>query len=181
MQNACGNLNLSLIASAFFWLVKYTRPSPLPSSFGNPQLGHLINPTTFIMSVTYGSISRTASKQTLSAFSGSPHPKTPSTRSQTSSGFVYPASSARPYFKSRRFNKEEIPLPERKKVPNEKYLWIFPVSGLVLGVCLTSLIIYLKLSGLSVHKFCPVLDEVFSGGSLDPKIWTKEVECGGFG
>lgn len=72
-------------------------------------------------------------------------------------------------------------MPERKKVPNEKYLWIFPVSGLVLGVCLTSLIIYLKLSGLSVHKFCPVLDEVFSGGSLDPKIWTKEVECGGFG
>jgi hypothetical protein len=30
------------------------------------------------------------------------------------------------------------------------------------------------------HKYCPVLDENWAGG-INPKIWTKEVELGGFG
>jgi hypothetical protein len=108
------------------------------------------------------------------------HSRAPSTIG-TASGFAYADIPGSKYFKSRRIIKGENPLPKRKKKPVERLLWMLPVTGFFLGLCLTGLMIYLKLSQNATHNYCPVLSDDFSSGTLDPKIWTKEVESGGYG
>jgi beta-glucanase (GH16 family) len=56
-----------------------------------------------------------------------------------------------------------------------------PMAGMILGLCFTGLMIWYKLSTIVVHKYCPVLIDDFSSGMLDPTVWTKEVEVGGYG
>ncbi|THV51465.1 hypothetical protein BGAL_0110g00240 [Botrytis galanthina] len=98
------------------------------------------------------------------------------------SGFQYAEVPGTGYFRSRRVRKADaIPLPVNKKAKKEALLWVFPLCGLLLGLGLTGLIIYLKLSEITHHKYCPVLSEDFSSGALDPKIWTTEVQVGGYG
>lgn len=85
------------------------------------------------------------------------------------------------YFHSRRINKEEVEKPWlEKKDPKEKWLWIIPLIGMVVGIGLACFLIYEGLQTVSNHVYCQVLDENFAGG-LNPKVWTKEVEVGGFG
>jgi hypothetical protein len=108
------------------------------------------------------------------------HSRAPSTIG-TASGFAYADIPGSKYFKSRRIVKGENPLPKRNKKPVERLLWIMPVTGFFLGLCLTFLMIYLKLSENATHNYCPVLNDDFSSGTLDPKVWTKEVESGGYG
>ena len=57
---------------------------------------------------------------------------------------------------------------------------IIPLIGLALGFAFAGFLVYDGLKTVINHEYCPVLDEDFSGG-LDPKIWTKEAEVGGFG
>ncbi|KUJ23333.1 putative beta-1,3-glucan-binding protein [Mollisia scopiformis] len=85
------------------------------------------------------------------------------------------------YFHSRRVRKGEVEQPWRKnKDPKEKWVTIIPLIGLALGFGIAGFLIYDGLSSVVHHKYCPVLDEDFSGG-LNPSIWTQEAEVGGFG
>lgn len=86
------------------------------------------------------------------------------------------------YFHSRRINKGDIEKPWlEKKDPKEKWVWILPVIGMIIGIGLAGFLIYEGLQKVSNnHTYCPVLDTDFSNG-IDPKIWTKEAEVGGFG
>lgn len=87
-----------------------------------------------------------------------------------------------PRFRSRRVNREEIQQPWlEKKHPREKFAWVLPLSGFVLGVALTGLICYIRLSGVPHQSFCPVMTDTFSSGTLDPNVWNKDVSLGGYG
>lgn len=85
------------------------------------------------------------------------------------------------YFHSRRVKKGEIERPWlAKKDPREKWVTIIPLIGLAIGFAFAGFLVYDGLKTVITHDYCPVLIEDFSGG-LDPKIWTKEAEVGGFG
>ena len=85
------------------------------------------------------------------------------------------------YYHSRRIIKDENAKPPKiKKDPGEKWLWIIPTMGLFLGLAISGLMIYMSNGGTS-YRYCSVLNEDFSSGSLDPKVWTIEVEASGFG
>ncbi len=90
------------------------------------------------------------------------------------------ASSAT-YFRSRRVRKGEVQRPWLdKKDPKEKWVTIIPIIGLVIGCALAGLLVWDGLRTVVTNEYKLVLDEDFSRG-LDDRIWTKEVEVGGFG
>jgi len=103
--------------------------------------------------------------------------------SGASSAAWYQSTPGVQYFHSRRVQRNENPQPVRKfaKDEKEKWLWIIPLCGLILGITITGLLIYLKIGGTKTYKFCPVLSDGFSSGELNSKVWTKEVEVGGYG
>jgi hypothetical protein len=113
-----------------------------------------------------------------------------SSRRNTIQGSVSGASSAYQhaftpglrYFHSRRVPKVQgEPVQKFKKDPKEKWLWIIPLGGLLCGLAITGVLIYLTIADIASHNYCSVLDDDFSTGSLNDQIWTKEVEVGGFG
>ena len=67
-----------------------------------------------------------------------------------------------------------------KKDPKEKWVTIIPLIGLALGFAIAGFLVYDGISSVIHHKYCPVLDEDWSGG-LNSAVWTKEAEVGGFG
>ena len=67
-----------------------------------------------------------------------------------------------------------------KKDPREKWVTIIPIIGIVIGFALAVFLIYDGLQTVVNHTYCSVLDEDWSEGFND-KVWTKEVEVGGFG
>lgn len=67
-----------------------------------------------------------------------------------------------------------------KSDPKEKWVTILPLLGILLGLCISGFLIWDGMRSVVHHKYCPVLDDDFSNG-LDPSIWTKEVQVGGFG
>jgi hypothetical protein len=85
------------------------------------------------------------------------------------------------YYHSRRIRKDENYVPPIfKKHPGENWLWINPLIGFIAGLAISGYIVYTTVSGKS-YNYCPVLDEDFSSAVLNPRIWTMEVEVGGFG
>jgi hypothetical protein len=85
------------------------------------------------------------------------------------------------YFHSRRVRKGEVEQPWRSKVdPKEKWVTIIPLIGLALGFGIAGFLVYDGLKSVVHHKYCPVFSDDFSSG-LNPSIWTKEAEVGGFG
>jgi hypothetical protein len=109
-------------------------------------------------------------------------PGTSTPASYQASAFHLPAVGSQRYFKSRRINPEDIQKPwTEKKDPKKKWHTIFPLLGIGLGIALVALECWQGLNSVVNHKYCPVYEEDFSSGILDPKIWTKEVETGGFG
>jgi len=103
-----------------------------------------------------------------------------STRGSTT-GFQSTLPPQQRYFHSRRIQKGEIERPWLdRKDPKEKWVTIIPLIGIAVGVALSAFLIYDGLKGVSNYKYCPVLDEDFSGG-LSSKVWTKRVEVGGYG
>lgn len=107
-------------------------------------------------------------------------------RSASSGGF----SSARQqynlqrttYYRSRRIIKNENSKPPVfKKNPNEKWLWIIPLIGFLVGLAVTGVLIFMTIHGRVIHKYCSVLNEDFSTGTLNPQIWMQEVQLGGYG
>jgi len=84
------------------------------------------------------------------------------------------------FFHSRRIRKGEIERPwVGKKDPREKWQWILPVVGLVIGLALSIFLIYEAMSSTASHNYCLVLEDEFN--SFNTQTWTKEVSVGGFG
>lgn len=85
------------------------------------------------------------------------------------------------YFHSRRVRKGEVEQPwKEKKDPKEKWVTIIPLIGLALGFAVAGFLVYDGIQSVVHHKYCPVLDDNFSGG-LNTAVWTQEAEVGGFG
>lgn len=86
------------------------------------------------------------------------------------------------YFHSRRIRIGEIEKPWlSKKDPKEKWVTIIPIIGLVVGLLAAGALVYDGMKSVVNHTYELVLDEHFTSGTLDPKVWTREVESGGFG
>lgn len=68
----------------------------------------------------------------------------------------------------------------KTKDPREKWVNIIPLVGLFVGIGIAGFMVWTGIRQVTNFKYCPVLLEDFSHG-LDPKMWTKEVEVGGFG
>lgn len=85
------------------------------------------------------------------------------------------------FFHSRRVAKGEVEKPwVGKSHPKEKWVTIFPLIGILIGLGISGFLIYDGLSSVVHHKYCPVLDDDFGSG-LNTNVWSKEVEVGGFG
>ncbi|ORY18873.1 concanavalin A-like lectin/glucanase domain-containing protein [Clohesyomyces aquaticus] len=107
------------------------------------------------------------------------HPATRANSATASSSAVYTPGGVK-YFRSRRVKKGEVERPWLdKKDPKEKWGTIIPILGILIGLAITGFLIWDGLRGIVNHKLCPVLDENFS--SWNDKVWTKEVEVGGYG
>ena len=124
--------------------------------------------------------------------------------SNSSSGYNTPARSATPFgalsslrnsttnmtistpfFQSRRKRKEDIAKPwmenKKEKRIGTIWHWIFPLIGTIIGIGGAGVQIFFSSQKYGAFAMCPVLDEDFSSGVLNPDIWTHEVEVGGFG
>ena len=111
----------------------------------------------------------------------SPYGSMPVSANASSSALGLHAPQAR-YFHSRRVKKGEIEQPWReRKDPKEKWVTIIPLIGIAVGLVIAGILIWDGLRTVVNHEYCPVMSEDFSGGALNSKIWTKEVEVGGFG
>lgn len=67
-----------------------------------------------------------------------------------------------------------------RKDPKEKWVTIIPLVGIFVGLALSGVLIWDGLRSVVNHNYCEILNEDFSNG-LNSKVWTKEVEVGGFG
>jgi hypothetical protein len=119
--------------------------------------------------------------------SSTPRPNNPFSTPFTSrpASSLASSSAVRPpppqYFHSRRVRKGEVEQPWLKRVdPKEKWVTIFPLVGLILGLGIAGFLVYDGLRSVVHHKYCPVLSDDFSEG-LNTNIWTQEAEVGGFG
>jgi hypothetical protein len=84
------------------------------------------------------------------------------------------------YFRSRRIKKGEVERPWLANVdPKEKFNTIIPVCGFIVGTIICVLLVWQGYTSIDKHKYCEVLNEDFS--SWNSKVWTKEVEVGGYG
>lgn len=85
------------------------------------------------------------------------------------------------YFHSRKIKRGELERPWLdKKDPREKWIWIIPCIGFLVGLGIAGFLIWNGIRSVVVHEYCQVLDEDWSHG-FDTKIWTKEAEVGGYG
>ena len=85
------------------------------------------------------------------------------------------------FFRSRRIKKGSVEQPWKDtKDPKAKWTTILPLIGIFIGLGVTGVLIWDGLRNVINHEYCPVLDDAFVNG-LNSKVWTKEVEVGGFG
>ncbi|KAF7870259.1 hypothetical protein EAF04_004007 [Stromatinia cepivora] len=86
------------------------------------------------------------------------------------------------YFHSRRVKKGEVDQPWRaNKDPKEKWVTIIPIIGILVGLGIAGFFVYDGIRSVTHHKYCPVMSDDFSSGTLNTDIWTQEAEVGGFG
>ncbi|KAK3695767.1 glycoside hydrolase family 16 protein [Podospora appendiculata] len=86
------------------------------------------------------------------------------------------------YFHSRRVRKGEVEKPWMSKVdPKEKWVTILPIIGIVIGLGISGFLVWDGIRSVVKHKYCLVLSDDFSSGSLNTDIWQQEVQVGGFG
>lgn len=93
------------------------------------------------------------------------------------------APQAGVYFRSRRIKERSTDHSwlKQRRDPRQKWLTIIPLIGIILGFGIAGAYIFLGMQNVPVHKYCMVYEDTFSSGSLDSKVWTKEVQVGGFG
>ncbi|KAK5213620.1 hypothetical protein LTR20_008110 [Exophiala xenobiotica] len=87
------------------------------------------------------------------------------------------------YFRSRRINEKPTDRSwlQQKKDPRQRWLSMFPLIGIILGLIIAGVYIFLGVRSVPQHKYCMIYEDDFTSGTLDPDVWTKEVEVGGFG
>ena len=108
----------------------------------------------------------------------SPIASAPTSRAASTTGYQPQQPT---YFHSRRIKKGQLQRPWLDKTdPREKWVTIIPVIGILLGLAVSGFIIWEGLQTVQQHVYCSVLQDDFSRG-LNTKVWTKEVEVGGFG
>lgn len=111
----------------------------------------------------------------------SPAGSRPASSYGSSSGHGERNEPVQRFFHSRRVTKGEVEKPwVGKSHPKEKWVTIFPLLGILVGLGISGFLIYDGLSSVVHHKYCPVLDDDFGSG-LNTNIWSKEIEVGGFG
>ncbi|KAF1834551.1 concanavalin A-like lectin/glucanase [Decorospora gaudefroyi] len=95
------------------------------------------------------------------------------------SGYQNPALHG-DYFRSRRVKKGDVPKPWlNQRHPRQKWVTLFPIIGLLLGLGVTGILIWDGVRSVAKHKYCEVFNDQFN--SWNSNVWTKEVEVGGFG
>jgi len=107
----------------------------------------------------------------------------PASLKASTSAFHVPVGGSEGYFRSRRIKDPSViqkPWLE-KKDSRQKWHTIFPVMGVICGLGLVVLASYTGYASVVNHEYCLVYEDDFSSGVLDDKIWTKEVQLGGFG
>ncbi|KAJ9654774.1 hypothetical protein H2198_006213 [Neophaeococcomyces mojaviensis] len=107
---------------------------------------------------------------------------TPGLSTNSSSVNFAPSFCPPIYSQSRRIKKKDIEKPWLKEDKDRKQKWqtIIPLLGLLIGFGLGGFMVYDGWTSVPVHKYCVVYDDDFSSG-LNPNVWTKEAEVGGFG
>lgn len=59
--------------------------------------------------------------------------------------------------------------------PREKWLWILPVLGLVIGNAIGAWVIYDGYTSVVNHTYCPIYEDTFQNG-LDMTVWDAEMQ-----
>lgn len=72
----------------------------------------------------------------------------------------------------------EKPWLEEKK---SKWPIIIPYTGIIIGLGLAGLQMWLGYASVVQNKYCLVMHDDFDGPILNPSIWNHEVQLGGFG
>jgi hypothetical protein len=109
---------------------------------------------------------------------GESRPPSDASSSGITSGYQYPPQGD--WFRSRRIKKEEVQKPWLdRKDPKEKWVTIIPLVGLFLGFCIVGVLVWDGYRSVVQHSYCEVLNDDFT--SWNSKVWTKEVEVGGYG
>jgi hypothetical protein len=86
------------------------------------------------------------------------------------------------YFHSRRIKKGEVEKPwTEKKDKKEKFVKWIPIVGILIGFAVAGVLIWDGVRSVNNFNYCAVYEDDFSSGTLNPDIWTKEVESGGYG
>lgn len=97
-----------------------------------------------------------------------------------SSGIAHAGGAT--YFRSRRVRKGEVERPWlKRKDPKEKWVTIIPIVGIAIGLCLAGFLVWDGLRTVVNNSYELVYEDDFSSGTLNPDIWTHEIEVGGFG
>ncbi len=109
---------------------------------------------------------------------------TPKSVRASTTAFHVPTAGNQKYFRSRRIKDvSAISKPWTEKAdPKRKWHTIFPLIGILCGLGLVGLATWQGYTSVINNDYCSIYDVDFtSGGHLDPDVWTKEVQAGGFG
>lgn len=96
------------------------------------------------------------------------------------STYAYSRKKIRHEFRSYRLvGKYEQPwLEDPRMRKTRQNSWVV-YGGIVIGILLSLFICYTKIQSVTHHDYCLILDEKFE--SLDPNVWTHEVQIDGYG
>jgi len=112
-------------------------------------------------------------------------PPTPSGMLTPNGAFSSSTSTLTPYFRSRRKRPEEVSRPwaqtKKDKALGSVWHWLLPIVTMTLGIAGAGVRVYFAAQQFPQMDYCSVLMEDFASGSLDPAVWTQEVEVGGYG
>ncbi|KAF2748960.1 glycoside hydrolase family 16 protein [Sporormia fimetaria CBS 119925] len=150
------------------------QPSPSPGSSTPRSITHSLatGPSTPVLRSTP---SRIAIRSELGSSNG-----LASSNGFTSSTGLASSTAQTSYFKSRRIKKSEIQRPWLdQKDPREKWTWIIPLVGILLGLGIATALVWMALRSVVNHKYCLVLNDNFT--TWDSNVWSKEVQVDGFG
>ncbi|KAF2203850.1 concanavalin A-like lectin/glucanase [Delitschia confertaspora ATCC 74209] len=111
--------------------------------------------------------------------------RTQSRQSETQPSEPRSSESTQPlsptYFKSRRIKKEDIQRPWlNQKDPRAIWVNIIPIMGFIIGLGIAAFLMWTGYRSVSHHRYCEIMYDNFTSGWND-KIWTREIEVGGFG
>ncbi|KAK9451885.1 glycoside hydrolase [Limtongia smithiae] len=93
------------------------------------------------------------------------------------------ANHSRLKFRSRRIPQgyiSEKPWLKDRQKGDRILMWITVVTC-VIGCGIVGVLVWAGISSVTNYKYCVVMQDDFSSGTIDETLWTREVELGGFG